>query len=173
MITRRKFLAVAALAVLFGFAGNTIASEKRERAISLYNIHTEERLDVKYCSSGVYDQDALDRINYLMRCHYTNTVKPIDIGVIDLLCDIKDDIGTGKEISVISGYRSPEYNEYLHEKGRGVACHSLHLEGRAIDFRLPGVDSPRLARLAKSFFAGGVGKYHDFVHVDTGRIRYW
>jgi len=40
--------------------------------------------------------------------------------------------------SVISGYRSPQTNEQLRERSSGVARHSLHLEGRAIDVRSPG-----------------------------------
>jgi uncharacterized protein YcbK (DUF882 family) len=56
-----------------------------------------------------------------------------------------------------------------------VAVHSLHLEGRAIDVRLRGVDCVRLAELARGNQRGGVGYYRssDFVHVDTGRVRSW
>ncbi len=154
-------------------AGNAFTLEKNDKVLNLYNIHTSERLKIKYCSSGSYDQDALNEINRLMRCHYTNEIKPIDVNVLDLLCDIKDDIGQNKEILIISGYRSHAYNEYLRRIGHGVACHSLHLQGRAIDFRIPHVDMRRLTALAKSFHSGGVGKYPDFVHIDDGRVRYW
>ncbi len=173
MTTRRFFLKTLALVALSGYTKNVFGLDKRDRALNLYNIHTGERLDIRYCSSGTYDQDALTKINYLLRCHYTNEVKPIDVRVIDLLCDIKDDIGKDKEVLVISGYRSHKYNEYLRETGRGVVQNSLHLEGRAIDFHIPRMDNNKLAMLAKTFYAGGVGKYPDFVHIDTGRVRYW
>ncbi len=173
MITRRFFLKTLTLIALSDYTKNAFGLVKQERALDLYNIHTGERLDIRYCSSGAYDQDALTRINYLLRCHYANEVKPIDVRVIDLLCDIKDDIGKDKEVLIISGYRSHKYNEYLRKTGRGVVQNSLHLEGRAIDFHIPRMDNNKLAILARSFYAGGVGKYPDFVHIDTGRVRYW
>ena len=121
----------------------------------------------------MYDRDAIGRINNLLRCHYSNEIKPMDIRVLDLLCDIKDITGRNKEVYIISGYRSPAYNEYLRRTGRGVVKDSLHLQARAIDFRIPNVNNNKLAVLAKSFYTGGVGKYPDFVHIDTGRVRYW
>jgi uncharacterized protein YcbK (DUF882 family) len=173
MMTRRNFLITMALITLSGYSGNVFGLEEKERVLDLYNIHTGERLDVKYYSSGTYDHDALKEINYLMRCHYTNEVKPIDPKVIDLLCKIKNSIGNDREVLIISGYRSHAYNEHLRRIGRGVACHSLHLQGRAIDFRIPHIDNRKLTILAKSFHAGGVGSYPDFVHIDDGRVRYW
>jgi len=155
------------------YGGKVFGLDKKEKVLNLYNIHTGERLDIKYCSSGNYDRNALNEINHLMRCHYTNEVKPIDVKVIDLLCDIKDTIGKDKEMLIISGYRSHAYNDYLRQIGRGVACNSLHLQGRAIDFRIPRVDCRKLTTIAKSFYTGGVGAYPDFVHIDDGRVRYW
>ena len=126
MITRRNFLqAMAAAAVFYPFR-SVLASENRERNLTLYNIHTDESLDVTYFSGGRYDFEALDRINHLLRCHYTNKVKTIDIGVLDLLCDVKNRLGTDKEIHIISGYRSPEYNNYLRSIGRHVAKNKRH-----------------------------------------------
>jgi len=173
MITRRNFLKILTLVTLSGYNGKVFGLDTKERVLNLYNIHTSERLNVKYYSSGSYDRDALSEINHLMRCHYTNEVKPIDVNVLDLLCDIKDTIGKDKELLIISGYRSHAYNEYLRRNGRGVACNSLHLQGRAIDFRVPRVDNRILTTLAKTFHTGGVGTYPDFVHIDDGRVRYW
>jgi uncharacterized protein YcbK (DUF882 family) len=176
MISRRFFLKTLAIVAMYGYlgnAGNVSALEKKERTLNLYNIHTSEQLNVTYYDGVSYDPDALNEINKLMRCHYTNEVKPIDVRVLDLLCNIKDDVGEGKEVIVISGYRSHVYNEYLRSQGHGVACNSLHLQGRAIDFRIPKVDMRKLTYLAKSYGTGGVGRYPDFVHIDDGRVRYW
>jgi uncharacterized protein YcbK (DUF882 family) len=76
---------------------------------------------------------------------------------------------------VISGYRSPQTNATLRRHSSGVAEHSLHLQGRAIDVRLPGVPTERLRGLALAMGRGGVGYYaqSDFVHLDNGRVRYW
>jgi uncharacterized protein YcbK (DUF882 family) len=148
-----------------GFAG--------ERILKMYNIHTGESLNIKYYSSGIYDRDAIDNINYFLRCHYTNEVKAMDIGVLDLLCNIKDIAGKDREVQIISGYRSLAYNEFLIRQGRNVSRNTLHLQGLAIDFSIEGVSNKGLSRIAKSFSAGGVGKYPEFVHIDVGRVRYW
>jgi uncharacterized protein YcbK (DUF882 family) len=161
------------LLMLSSYAGELPAYEEKDRILNLHNTHTGERLHVKYCSCGVYDKDAIDGLNRLLRCHYTNEIKPIDVGVLNLLCDIKDRTQKDTEIQIISGYRSPAYNEYLRRTGRGVVKNSLHLQGRAIDFNLPQVGTTKLYTLARSFYAGGVGHYPDFVHIDNGRIRYW
>ncbi|MEQ1491605.1 MAG: DUF882 domain-containing protein, partial [Terricaulis sp.] len=76
---------------------------------------------------------------------------------------------------IISGYRSPATNAALHEASSGVATRSLHMDGRAIDIRIRGVELPRLRDAALGMNAGGVGYYEasDFIHVDTGRVRRW
>ena len=58
---------------------------------------------------------------------------------------------------------------------RGVAWHSLHMDGRAIDIRIHRVALHDLRRAALDLRGGGVGYYPDldFVHVDTGRVRLW
>lgn len=173
MISRRFFLkALIASAVYYPIKG-VYAYQTPDRILNMYNIHTGERFSEAYYSSGVYDQHAVDQINYFLRCHYTNEVIPIDIKVIDLLCDIKNKLGGNKEITIISGYRSSIYNRLLRSLGRHVSKKSMHIKGRAIDFTIKGFDNRKLARIAKSFKAGGVGKYPEFVHIDTGRLRYW
>ena len=88
-------------------------------------------------------------------------------------CAIKDRLAPGREITIISGYRSPEYNEHLRRLGRRVAAGSLHMAGLAIDFAIDGIGMGELVRTAKLFTAGGVGTYPEFVHIDVGRVRYW
>jgi uncharacterized protein YcbK (DUF882 family) len=173
MITRRKFLlACLAGAVLSPFGG-VFASAGEDRILDLYNVHTGESLNIRYCSSGKYDSHALANINYFLRCHYTNEVREIDPGLLDLLCGIKDNLGGRREIQIISGYRSAAYNESLISQGRNVSRNSLHLRGLAIDFSIEGIGNDRISRIAKSYSAGGVGKYPEFVHIDVGRVRYW
>lgn len=147
--------------------------DTREKVLRLYNVHTGERLFTRYWANGSYDQNEITRINYLLRCHYTNVVRPISIKVIDLLCEIKDGFARGEEISIISGYRSPLYNNLLRRLGRHVSTSSLHLQGLAIDFAIPGIQTKELSKAAIEFQAGGVGRYPDFVHIDVGEIRHW
>jgi uncharacterized protein YcbK (DUF882 family) len=173
MISRRKFLkALVAGATFFSF-GDVFASVNSDRVLNMHNVHTGESLNIRYCSFDGYDREALDRINYFLRCHYTNEVEEIDVNVLDLLCDINNAVNNKKEIQIISGYRSPAYNEYLFEHGHKVSRNSLHLKGLAIDFAMEGIGNNGLSNVAKSFSAGGVGTYPDFVHIDVGRVRYW
>jgi uncharacterized protein YcbK (DUF882 family) len=76
---------------------------------------------------------------------------------------------------IISAYRSPETNTYLRREGDGVARHSMHLEGKALDVRLRGTPISQVRTLAVGMRRGGVGYYpnSDFVHLDTGTVRYW
>jgi uncharacterized protein YcbK (DUF882 family) len=173
MISRRIFLKALLTAAVYYPIKGVYAYQRPDRILNMYNIHTEEEIRTVYYSSGTYHKDALDQINYFLRCHYTDEVIPIDIKVIDLLCDVKDMVGENKEITIISGYRSSIYNRLLRSLGRHVSKKSMHLKGRAIDFTIEGIDNRKLARVAKSFKAGGVGKYPEFVHIDVGKIRYW
>lgn len=173
MISRRSFLQCLTAAAVLYPASRAFGSICPDRSLELYNIHTDESLEVTYCVGGRYDADALEQINYLMRCHYTNEVKTIDPGVLDLLCDIRDRVGGNGPVEIISAYRSPEYNAYLRSRSRKVARDSYHLQGLAIDFSISGVRKTVLARAARSLLAGGVGKYRQFVHIDTGPVRHW
>jgi len=180
MMSRRNFLkaTIASLcAYQLGSLRTVFASigleSTTERVLKLYNIHTGERLSTCYLAGGHYIQEEVNRISHFLRCHYTNVVKPISIQVIDLLWEIKNCFAGSMEINIISGYRSPEYNHHLRSLGRHVAEDSLHLDGLAIDFTIPGIRIEKLAKAAVQLQAGGVGLYRTFVHIDVGRVRHW
>ena len=173
MLSRRSFLKAVCTGIFLFPVKRGEAFVKPERVLNMYNTHTGETLSVRYFSSGTYDPDALKEINYFLRCHHTNKITDIDTGVLDLLCDIKCSLHGSGKIQIISGYRSPMYNNLLVSLGRNVSKKSLHLQGRAIDFTIDGVSPADLARTARSFYAGGVGEYPGFVHIDVGRVRYW
>lgn len=63
----------------------------------------------------------------------------------------------------------------LAARSDGVAKHSMHLEGKAIDIRVPGCELIVVRRAALALQSGGVGYYpgSGFVHVDVGRVRQW
>ena len=63
----------------------------------------------------------------------------------------------------------------LRSKSNGVAKRSLHMRGMALDVRLQGVATKDLRSAALDLKGGGVGYYakSDFVHLDTGRVRFW
>ena len=145
------------------------------RSLSLVHTHTGERLASVYFRDGAYLPAELARINYLLRDFRTGEVKAIDPAVLDILADVHTLAAAGGAFEVICGYRSPQTNAMLHARSSGVAERSLHMEGRAIDVRLPGVPTARLRDLALHMGRGGVGYYaaSDFVHLDNGRVRHW
>ena len=153
----------------------TFAHTDLKRRISLYNTHTGESTDICYYDQGNYCPKALNRINHILRDHRTNDVKPIDLQLLDHLHAIKLKIGATSPFHVISGYRSPATNAMLRKISNGVARTSYHIQGKAIDIRLPGYDTRRLRNACISLRTGGVGYYKDsnFVHLDTGPIRAW
>jgi uncharacterized protein YcbK (DUF882 family) len=186
-LSRRTFLgfgAVAAASALMPsrvFAGARAAAHTSlamERELSFFHTHTGERLATAYCTGGEYVAPALKDINVLLRDFRANQIKPIDPALLDLLFQLNGELGTDQPFHVVSGYRTPQTNAMLHERGgahSGVATHSLHMDGKAIDIRVPGIKLEHLRDKAKGLKIGGVGFYpgSNFVHVDTGRVRYW
>ena len=145
--------------------------------LSFFNTHTGERLESAYCCNGQYQPEALARIDFILRDFRTNEVKPIDPQLLDLLHELHGTLGVDQPFHIISGYRSPHTNAMLQGRGgdSGVASGSLHMAGKAIDIRVPGVPLEQLRAAARSLKLGGVGFYpgSNFVHVDTGRVRFW
>jgi uncharacterized protein YcbK (DUF882 family) len=145
------------------------------RRLSLQNLHTGERLATEYYANGRYMPGALEEINRVLRDFRTGDVHAIDPNLLDLLNTLSTRMETSAPFHVISGFRSPRTNSLLNGKSSGVATKSLHMQGKAIDVRLPGRQLKNLHTAALSLEKGGVGFYpsSDFVHVDTGRVRRW
>jgi uncharacterized protein YcbK (DUF882 family) len=174
--TRRRFLGrIGALLAALARAPRLLAESSAQRSLSFRHTHTGESLSTVYFADGAYVPEALESINHLLRDFRDGAVHPIDPHLLDALFTLHTAVGRDAAFHVISAYRSPQTNNMLHQRSTGVAEHSLHMQGRAIDIRLPGFDTVQLARLARRVLAGGVGYYRasDFVHVDTGAVRHW
>jgi len=173
---RRWFLRSAAVAGALVSLGVQAAPARGVRELGFLNLHTGERLRVPYWQNGKYIGEALTEINHVLRDHRANAAHAIDTALLDLLYRLQATVGSERPFEVISGYRSPASNEMLRlTGGGGVARMSLHMVGKAIDIRQPGTDLLKLHAAAKSLKGGGVGLYRgsNFIHVDTGRVRYW
>jgi uncharacterized protein YcbK (DUF882 family) len=178
--SRRRAIAVfagAALGLAFkpsGLAAAPTASPVA-RSLDFWHTHTHENLSVAFADSTGYRAAALGQINSFLRDFRTREVHDIDPKLLDLLHRLAGELDAPEPFHVISGYRSPRTNSTLRSKSGGVARYSLHMEGKAIDIRLPGVPLARLKEAALDLKLGGVGYYpgSDFVHVDTGRVRAW
>lgn len=175
--SRRRFLkiglgATAGLVMPNAFA-NVLAQP--ERTLSLLNLHTGESVNATYWAEGEYQVGELQAINKVLRDFRTGDVHKIDNKLIDLLNIMHHKVGAKRPFHVISGYRSPKTNAALSKNSSGVAKKSLHMQGKAIDIRLPGYNLSELRKVALNLHAGGVGIYSksDFIHVDTGRVRHW
>ena len=117
--------------------------------LSLHNINNNERLTVTYRNDlGVYDSEALQALNWALRCHSTNETTRMDLKVIEYLHRLDQALGGGNEIQIISGYRSPSYNGKLRSLSKGVAKHSMHMKGKAIDLAIPGIGLDTIRRTA-------------------------
>ena len=181
MISRRSAIFGLGAAALATWAGGSAQAQPRmpatlvERRLNLRHLHTGETLDVVYQRNGRYLPAARTALNRFLRDHRDNSVHAIDAGLFDFLHDLKTELGIPGRIDIVCGYRSPRSNEILRAKSSGVAKRSLHLQGMAVDIRVPGMRVATIAEAALDLRRGGVGKYtrSNFVHIDTGQFRTW
>jgi len=174
---KRTLLALA----LIGLAVTATVTPPRDvraadaRQLTFYHTHTLQSLDVVYYENGEYVDSALDEINRFLKDFRTGDVAEMDPRLLDILYDVRNELGSNETFEVISAYRSPQTNEMLRSNSGGVAKNSQHLLGNAIDVRLRGVPIEDLRNTALDMRRGGVGFYKqsDFVHMDTGRVRRW
>ena len=149
---------------------------ENEYVLRLFNVHSGKRLDIVYRRGATYIPESLAELDEYLQDRRTGDIRHFDPQVFDLLHDLQTKLGRpNSEIDVLCGYRSPWSNEFLRTHGHKVAEHSLHMQGMAIDIRIPGVSTSRLRDAALSLNRGGVGYYAEskFVHVDVGRVRRW
>jgi uncharacterized protein YcbK (DUF882 family) len=172
---RRSFLTQAGLVAAGTLVARSVQAVDMVRELSFVNTHTGEKVSATYFENGRFEPEALRDIDKVLRDHRSGEVQPIDRRLLDLLDTLRGKLDSRQPYHVISGYRSASTNAQLHAASGGVARHSLHMDGKAIDIRLPGTQLPNLRGAALSLGRGGVGYYpaSDFVHVDTGRVRRW
>ncbi|MEM7776300.1 MAG: DUF882 domain-containing protein, partial [Pseudomonadota bacterium] len=117
--TCKTRFAAAVLAAVGGVSATCAAAE--ERTISLYEIHTREKLSIVYKRNGVFVPAALEKLNWLLRDWRTNQPTKMDPKLFDLLWSIHRELGSKRHIHVISGYRSPKTNAMLRRTRGGQA----------------------------------------------------
>jgi len=177
-----KRAALAFVAVALAFASASHADEIASSAspeqyrLRLHHLHTGESLDVVYRVGDRYLPDAVQKLDHFLRDHRTGDVTQYDPREFDLLHGIVAKLGRpDAEIDIVCGYRTPWSNNFLRSHSSGVAEHSQHMLGKAIDIRIPGFSTTEVREAALSLHAGGVGYYpvSQFVHVDVGPLRQW
>lgn len=174
-----KFAGAAAVTTVTSGAFSVVPAfatpAQTARTLSLVNTHTGEMFRGAYWERGAFVPQALAEIERVMRDHRSNETHGIDPGLLDQLTSLYSQLGASQPYQIISGYRSPTTNATLHAQSDGVATRSLHMDGRAIDIRIAGIDTARIRDAGIAAQRGGVGYYQssDFVHLDTGRVRRW
>lgn len=175
--TRRRVLrlGMAGLCAVASLPARAALTQAAPRGLSFEHLHTDERASLVYWADGAYLPGALDELDFLLRDFRTGEAFRMETALYDLLHALKRRLATEAPFQVISAYRSPRTNRALARKSRAVSYNSLHQYGMAIDVRVPGVRLSDLRRAARSLGLGGVGYYprSNFVHVDTGRVRFW
>jgi uncharacterized protein YcbK (DUF882 family) len=171
-------LGLAAATLIIGCDGlqNAVA-EGDTRTISLHHVHTGEDLTITYKRNGRYDDEALKKINHILRDWRRNEEIAQDPRLIDLVWEVQREVGAKQPIHIICGYRAPQTNAMLRRKSDGVAQFSQHTLGKAMDFFIPGVPLEELRNMGLRAQRGGIGFYptsgSPFVHLDVGSVRHW
>lgn len=123
-------------------------------------------------ADGTYRPDAIRRINAVFGAA-ASPQETISLRLVEFL-DYLQDKFNGKTLTIVSGYRSPEYNTNLRENGALAGKASLHQYGMATDFSMARVSSKAIWEYVRDLKFGGVGFYHGKnVHIDVGPARWW
>lgn len=179
ILSRRSFLVrstVAAAGALLLPSKESVANIlSTERTLRFHNVNTDEELTLRCCPEHEYDRETRLRFSSLMRDHHADEVREMDPALIDIFFALSAMTGSNGTFKILSGYRSPETNSWLRSYHRGVAEHSMHIEGKAVDIRMEDVSIRQIRAAGLAMAMGGVGYYprSNFVHLDTGMIRTW
>ena len=129
------------------------------RDLTIYSVNLGERIRVfPFFSDGTLDPAALEEISNIMRDKNTNTTIPVHPRLVKLLYRLVSRV-KARQVTLISGFRDPGDNPN----------ESHHSNGSAIDFMIPGIRLPMVAKLARRYGHVGIGYYPSsgFVHMDV------
>jgi uncharacterized protein YcbK (DUF882 family) len=145
------------------------------RSLTLRHTHTNEKVTITYKVNGRYDDEALKKLNQVLRDWREDQATSMDPHLLDLIWDVYREVEATEPIAIVCGYRSPGTNAMLRRRSSGVAQFSQHMLGKAMDFYIPGVSLEKLREAGLRASRGGVGFYpsSNFVHLDTGSVRHW
>jgi uncharacterized protein YcbK (DUF882 family) len=170
---RRLLLSMAAGWLAWPCAARAVPRPPALRRLRLVNAHTGETFDGAYRDDKGPIPAALDELCVFLRDFHCGARTDMDVGVIDFLANVLNAVGETKA-TILSAYRTPETNAMLAQTTFGVAEHSQHMYGRALDFTL-GAKLGNAMEAARTMQRGGVGWYphSSFIHIDTGPVRNW
>jgi len=175
-----RFLGVAVVVLLLVASGAWAAPLQRffvmgDGTLAVVNAHTGERAEVRYRKAdGTYDQAAIARIRRAFRSSGDDGEGRASLRLIEVLSWVQK-TSRVRPLTLMSGYRSPEYNEDLRAKGARAAGGSLHTEGLAADVAFPRAMLRPLWMKVRALDCCGAGYYakEGFLHIDVGQPRFW
>ena len=144
--------------------------------LKLINANTKEEVSFQFRKNHRLRSQEVFKLNHFLKDWRTNEIKKFDAIVLNdflKICSLCSETSDALKVSVHSGFRSKETNEYLRRKSHKVARNSMHILGKAIDFSIPGMSAQHLTKIVKANTKGGVGSYPTFVHLDSGPQRSW
>jgi uncharacterized protein YcbK (DUF882 family) len=169
--------ALVTCTMLMGQDTQTAIANGDTRTINLYHTHRKDSISITFKRGGYYDKAALSKLNYFLRDWRNNKQTNMDPRLFDVVWEAYTEAGHRGAIHVVSAYRSPETNAMLRRRSRGVAKHSQHTMGKAMDTTVPGLGMARVREVGMRLQMGGVGFYprsrSPFVHLDVGNVRAW
>jgi uncharacterized protein YcbK (DUF882 family) len=143
--------------------------------IDLYSERTEKSFSGVYRKgAGTYDEKALLEICRVFGAPFESSSMGLSLRLIEFMDYLEDRLSRGAKITLTSGYRNPEYNTMLRDKGNLAAKASLHQYGMAADLKIRGIKARTLWEYIKALKFGGAGYYHgETIHLDVGPARFW
>ena len=165
--------------LILGAAAVAAAAEPRffvagDGTLDIASKHLGERVTVRYRrDDGTYDYDALGRIRHLLRCRGDGYEAELTPRFVELLGYLN--LRSGRPLVLLSGFRSPSYNDGVRRRGLPASRDSLHTEGIAADLAFPRDLLEPLWLGVRDLGCCGAGYYarEGFLHVDVGLPRYW
>jgi len=182
---RIQLLKIAVLAILGLVLTGTAASENFTD-VSRYFYSGDGRLNLFSAKNGItfhgryregkgiYNEKALNEIHRLFGGGKEGPLSAISLRLLEFLDFLEDNLHPGAQITIVSGWRSPQYNTDLRNRGKLAANASLHQYGMAADIKMEGTSSQHVWNTVKKLGFGGTGYYKgEFVHIDVGPARSW
>ena len=165
------------LVLIGGRAVHDATASNETRTLSFHHTHSSEDLTVTFKRNGRYDEDALKKLNHYLRDWRSQDEIVMDRQLFDIIWEVYREVDAKEPIQIVSAYRAPATNAMLRRRSSGVARHSQHMLGHAMDLFIPGVPLEQIRFAGLRLQRGGVGFYPEsgspFVHLDTGSIRHW
>ena len=145
--------------------------------LNIRNAHTDERVAVNFMRGGRENLRAIKKLDWVFRDWREDEAPDMDHRIywsLAVLSTIARQNGHSGEITLLSGFRTPQTTAHLRSQGVGAATKSFHMQRRAADIRFEGIPPQQVADVAEWLQIGGVGRYGgSFTHIDSGPIRTW